>query len=136
MRDRLYEFSDKLKELREKKSELDAKVREVNRQIDEIEMDMIDLMLTEELRSFNHGGVTFSVVTQELLSPDPERKGELWEKMRRRGYKDSFTINSKTLKGTLRELTEKNNGALPKWLNGLIKVAEKNSIRIAKTKKY
>jgi len=47
-----------------------------------------------------------------------------------------FTINSLTLTATVKELINENNGVLPEWLDGLIKVAEKNTIRMAKSKKY
>ena len=56
--------------------------------------------------------------------------------MRSNGYDDLFSINSKTLSATVKELMTENGGALPEWLEGLIKIAEKNSIRMTKSKKY
>ena len=44
-------------------------------------------------------------------------------------------INSQTLTATVKELISENEGILPTWLDGLIKVAEKNNIRVMKTKK-
>ncbi len=129
-------LSDKLKELKLKKSELDAQVKGVNEEIDGVTTEMIGLMTTEELTSFNRNGTTFSLVTQEYPSPEPERKGELWEAMKTNGFGDLFTINSQTLTATVKELMSENGGVLPEWLDGLIKVAEKNSIRVAKSKKY
>ena len=129
-------LSDKLKELKLKKSDLDAQVKGVNEEIDGITTEMIGLMTTEELSSFNRNGTTFSLVIQEYPSPEPERKGELWQAMKENGFEDLFTINSQTLTATVKELMSENGGELPEWLNGLIKVAEKNSIRVAKSKKY
>lgn len=136
MNTKLLELSDRLKELRTQKSDLEREVKGINEEIDGVTTEMIDLMTTEELTSFNRNGTTFSLVTQEYPAPEPERKGELWEVMKKNGFEDLFTINSQTLSATVKELIAANEGVLPKWLDGLIKIAEKNSIRVAKSKKY
>lgn len=136
MNTKLLELSDRLKELRTQKSDLEREVKGINEEIDGVTTEMIDLMTTEELTSFNRNGTTFSLVTQEYPSPEPERKGELWEVMKKNGFEDLFTINSQTLSATVKELIAANEGVLPEWLDGLIKIAEKNSIRVAKSKKY
>jgi len=136
MNTQLLELSDRLKELRDEKSDLDKRSKEINAEIDGITVQMIDLMTTEELTSFNRNGTTFSLVTTEYPSPEPERKGELWEAMKANGFEDLFTINSQTLSATVKELMANNEGLLPVWLEGLIKIAEKNSIRVARSKKY
>jgi len=129
-------LSDKLKDLKAKKSELDAQTKSVNEEIDGITVEMIELMTNEELTSFKRDGTTFSLVTQEYPAPEPDRKPDLWEAMKQNGFEDLFTINSQTLTATVKELINENNGVLPEWLDGLIKVAEKNTIRMAKSKKY
>lgn len=136
MNTKLLELSDRLKELRTQKSDLEREVKCINEEIDGVTTEMIDLMTTEELTSFNRNGTTFSLVTQEYPAPEPERKGELWEVMKKNGFEDLFTINSQTLSATVKELIVANEGVLPEWLDGLIKIAEKNSIRVAKSKKY
>lgn len=136
MNTKLLELSDRLKELRTQKSDLEREVKGINEEIDGVTTEMIDLMTTEELTSFNRNGTTFSLVTQEYSAPEPERKGELWEVMKKNGFEDLFTINSQTLSATVKELIAANEGVLPEWLDGLIKIAEKNSIRVAKSKKY
>lgn len=136
MNTKLLELSDRLKELRTQKSDLEREVKCINEEIDGVTTEMIDLMTTEELTSFNRNGTTFSLVTQEYPAPEPERKGELWEVMKKNGFEDLFTINSQTLSATVKELIAANEGILPEWLDGLIKIAEKNSIRVAKSKKY
>lgn len=133
---RLLELSDRLKELRLAKSELEAQAKGINEEIDGVTAEMIGIMTTEELTSFNRNGTTFSLVTTEYPSPEPERKGELWEAMKANGFEDLFTINSQTLSATVKELISENGGVLPTWLEGLIKVAEKNTLRVAKQKKY
>lgn len=136
MNTKLLELSDRLKELRTQKSDLEREVKGINEEIDGVTTEMIDLMTTEELTSFNRNGTTFSLVTQEYPAPEPERKGELWEVMKKNGFEDLFTINTQTLSATVKELIAANEGVLPEWLDGLIKIAEKNSIRVAKSKKY
>ena len=136
MNTKLLGLSDRLKELRTQKSDLEREVKGINEEIDGVTTEMIDLMTTEELTSFNRNGTTFSLVTQEYPAPEPERKGELWEVMKKNGFEDLFTINSQTLSATVKELIAANEGVLPEWLDGLIKIAEKNSIRVAKSKKY
>ena len=136
MNTKLLELSDRLKELRMQKSDLEREVKGINEEIDDVTTEMIDLMTTEELTSFNRNGTTFSLVTQEYPAPEPERKGELWEVMKKNGFEDLFTINSQTLSATVKELIAANEGILPEWLDGLIKIAEKNSIRVVKSKKY
>ena len=136
MNTKLLELSDRLKDLRTQKSDLEIEVKGINEEIDGVTTEMIDLMTTEELTSFNRNGTTFSLVTQEYPAPEPERKGELWEVMNKNGFEDLFTINSQTLSATVKELIAANEGVLPEWLDGLIKIAEKNSIRVAKSKKY
>ena len=135
MDNRLLELSDKLKDLRLQKSELEVQTKGVNEEIDGVMTEMIGIMTTEELTSFNRNGTTFSLVTTEYPSPEPDKKGELWEAMKENGFEDLFTINSQTLSATIKELISENDGVLPNWLEGLIKIAEKNSIRVAKSKK-
>ena len=135
MDNRLLELSDKLKDLRLQKSELEVQTKGVNEEIDGVMTEMIGIMTTEELKSFNRNGTTFSLVTTEYPSPEPDKKGELWEAMKANGFEDLFTINSQTLSATIKELISENDGVLPTWLEGLIKIAEKNSIRVAKSKK-
>lgn len=135
MDNRLLELSDKLKDLRLQKSELELQTKGVNQEIENVMTEMIGIMTTEEVTSFNRNGTTFSLVTTEYPAPEPDKKGELWEAMKANGFEDLFTINSQTLSATVKELISENGGVLPEWLTGLIKVAEKNSIRVAKSKK-
>lgn len=132
---RLLELSDRLKELRDKKGDLEYEVKQVNGEIENITTEMIGLMTTDELSSFNRNGVTFSLVTQEYPAPEPERKPELWAVMKEQGFEHLFTINAQTLQATVKELIAENDGVLPTWLDGLVKIAEKNSIRLTKSKK-
>ena len=135
MNSRLLDLSDKLKELRSEKAELDAATKSINQEIEDVTHQMIELMVTDEVTNFSRNGTTFSLVTTEYPAAEPERKGELWEAMKANGFEDLFTINSNTLSATIKELMVNNDGILPEWLDGLVKIAEKNTIRVAKSKK-
>lgn len=125
-------LADELKELRDKKADLDYQTREVNGQIEGIEQELIQEMTNEECESFKRNGVTFSLVVKEYPAAVPEMKGELYEKMKSMGFEHLFTINTQTLQATLKELKSNNDDVMPEWLDGLVKVAEKASIRVAK----
>lgn len=132
---RLLELSDKLKTLKDRKSEIETELKSVNEQIEGVTTDMVDMMVSEELTSFNRNGVSFSMVVQEFPAAVPENKEELYERMKEQGYEHLFSINSRTLQATVKELIENNDGMLPDWLDGLVHVAEKSTIRLTKTKK-
>ena len=133
---KLLKLSDRLKELRDKKSETEAELKSINERIDEVTSAMIEIMVSEELTSFNRDGTSFSMMVQEYPAAVPEEKEELYARMKEQGYEGLFTINSKTLQATVKELMSENNGELPDWLKGCIKVAEKSTIRLTKSKKY
>jgi hypothetical protein len=128
-RNELLEF---LIELRDDKAELENRLKGLNGEIDGIEQELIEDMLQSEDASFNHKGVTCSLVRREFVSPEALRKDDLWAAMRVRGFEHLFTINSQTLSGTIKELKLNNDDQLPEWLDGLVKITEKPSIRLMK----
>ncbi len=131
-RNELLEF---LIELRDAKSDLEKKLKGLNGEIDGIEEELISDMLEHEDASFNHKGVTCSLVQKEYVSPEQERKDDLWTAMKGNGFEHLFTINSQTLSGTVKELKANNDDQLPEWLDGLVKIAEKPGIRLSKGKR-
>lgn len=135
MNNELLNLSDKLKDLKDRKSELEYETKKINGEIETTIIEMIGYMTTDELISFNRNGTIFSLITQEYPAPEPDRKPELWKVMKEQGYEHLFSINSQTLQATVKEIISENEGMLPEWLGGLIKVAEKNTIRLTKSKK-
>ena len=131
---KILELSEQYRALRDQKSELEVQLKKINAQLDEVTAEMIDIMTTTEVPSFNHKGATFSLVTQQYPAPEPERKGDLWEAMKANSFADLFTINSQTLTATLKELIAENEDIIPSWLEGLVKLTEKNSIRMKKNR--
>lgn len=104
MNTKLLELSDRLKELRTQKSDLEREVKGINEEIDGVTTEMIDLMTTEELTSFNRNGTTFSLVTQEYPAPEPERKGELWEVTKKTASKICLLSTAKPFRQRSRNL--------------------------------
>jgi hypothetical protein len=129
------ELLEVLIELREMKDALEKRVKTLNGEIDDIEQELITDMIENEDASFNHKGVTCSLVQREFVSPDQERKDDLWSAMRDNGFEHLFTINSQTLSGAVKELIADNDDRLPEWLDGLVKVTEKPSIRLSRGKR-
>ena len=100
--------------------------------VDEAEWQLIEIMTTKEMDSFKHKGIGFVLAKKEFKSANKERCEELYREFRNRGMEDLFTINSNTLSGKVKEMTEENDGVMPEWLNGLIETREKQYISIRK----
>ena len=131
-RNELLEF---LIELRDSKADLENKLKALNAEVDGIEEELIADMVENEDASFNHKGVTCSLVQKVYASPEQERKNDLWTAMKENGFEDLFTINSQTLSGTVKDLRANNDDQLPEWLDGLVKIMEKPSIRLLRGKR-
>ena len=132
---RMLELADRLVELKESKAATEAQLSAINADIEAAQLQLVDIMTEQECSAFKRGNKNFSLVVTALPSPVLECKAELWDAMKANGYEGLFTINSRTLQGTVKELIEANDGVLPDWLDGLIKVAEKATVRVTKSTK-
>lgn len=132
---RMLELADRLVELKESKAATEAQLTAINGDIEAVQTQMVAVMTEQECSSFTRGNKNFSLVVTALPSPVLECKAELWEVMKANGYEGLFTINSRTLQSTVKELIEANDGVLPDWLDGLMKVAEKATVRVTKSTK-
>jgi len=130
-----FELAEFLKELRDKKAALEAEVKGINAEIESVAAELIADLIENESTGFNHKRFNYSLVIKEYPAAEPERKDELYAVMREKGFEDLFTINTNTLSATVRDLKENNDGQMPEWLDGLIKVAEKTTIQIRKGRK-
>lgn len=131
----IFELADKLKDLRTRKQETDAELKGINAEIEYIESQMIEVMVDEELQSFKRGKLMFSLTVSEYPAAIPDKRDELYEVLKRKGFEYLFTINSRTLSSNVKELIQENDGELPEWLQGLISIYEKNSITVRKAVK-
>ena len=132
MQERIFDIADKYKDLRQKKDDLTFQLKEINEKLEESEKLLINEMLSEEVPSFRRNGSLFTVVTKEYPSAVIERKEELYERMKEKGFKHLFTINTNTLSATVKEMKSNNDDVLPEWLEGLIQITEKQSIQLRK----
>lgn len=130
----MLEMADTLKELREKKACLDAQLKTVQSDIEETEAKLIACMTDEECTGFDRNGTRFSLVIREYPSAVPEEKEALYAQMRKHGFDHLFTINTMTLAATIKELKANNDDVLPEWLDGLVQIFERPSIRVAKSR--
>jgi len=130
-----FELAEFLKELRDQKDELEEKVKGLNAEIESVQQELIDDLIANESTGFNYKGLNFSLVIKEYPGAEPERKDELYRVMKEQGFEHLFTINSQTLGATIKELKSNNDDVMPEWLEGLVKIAEKASIRISRGRK-
>jgi hypothetical protein len=128
---KIFELADKYKALRDRKIEAEATVKRLTEKIETAERDLIAAMTQDEVQNFTHSGASFSLAVRELISPRPERKTELYTALKDNGYDSLFTVNANTLQATVKELKEQNGDALPGWLDGLVAIYEKPSIRLS-----
>ena len=131
---RMLELADFLAELKENKAAAEAQLSAINQDIEAVTEELVMLMTDAECPSFKRGDKQFSLVVTSYPSPVPENKSELWEVMKANGFEHLFTINPRTLQGTVKELIEANEGVLPDWLDGLIRVADKAIVRVQKAR--
>ena len=132
MKELIFTLSDSLLDARQAKAHAEEALKGINAGIEALEAELIALMLDDELTSFKRDGVLFSLVNKAHISADPARKDELWAAMKEQGYEHLFSINANTLSGEVKRLMEEGEGVMPAWLEGLVKLFEKPSIRIKK----
>ncbi|MFI3165312.1 MAG: hypothetical protein R3Y45_03440 [Bacillota bacterium] len=132
MEQKIFETADQYKELRAKKDDLQLELKELNVEIETLERALIEAMLSAEVPSFKRNNALFSMVIKEYPAAVPERKHELYSVLKKKGYEHLFTINTGTLSSQIKELKQNNDDVMPEWLDGLVKVAEKQSIQLRK----
>ena len=128
----LFEISDKYLEVRGKHNELGRERKALGEQLEELEWQLIQTMDESDLKSFKRNGINITAVTTPCLSAEADRKHELWDLMRDKGYESLFSINAQTLQAELRRMLEENGGQLPDWLEGLVKQYDKRGIQVRK----
>jgi uncharacterized protein YdhG (YjbR/CyaY superfamily) len=132
----IFELADKLKELRDKKKQLENEVKEINTEIEETEQELVQQMLEEEMQNFSRNGTLFYLNTKTFASPVSDAKEKLYQALKDNGYGDLVyeTVNSNSLSAFVKEQIEQNEDKLPEWLDGLVNVYDKTTIRMRKTK--
>lgn len=127
----LFELSDKYLEARNQKQLCEDALKFANETCEQLEIELIQGMTDNELDNFKRNGVQFTVATREYLSAVPEKRDDLYIKLKENGFENLFTVNANTLSGTVKGLIEETpDKKLPDWLEGLIQTYEKQSIRV------
>ncbi|SDL09549.1 gp33 family protein [Natronincola ferrireducens] len=132
----LFQLADSLKDLKEWKKQVDEERKEVSSKIEAVEESLSQVMIEEEMQSFNRGGMMYYLNTKLYASAIPERKEALFSALKEEGYGDLVyeTVNANSLAAFVREQVEENEDELPQWLEGLVNTYEKTSLGMRKGK--
>ena len=135
--DKMFQLADRLRELKEAKKQAEQQVKDINADIDETEYALSELMAESETQNFTRSGTMFFLTTTTRASALSEKKTELYEVLKEKGFGDLVyeTVNANSLSAFVKEQTAENEDLLPDWLDGLVTVFEKTSVGVRKTAK-
>ena len=131
----LFELADRLKTLKEEKKQKELELRNISDMLTEIEAALAEFMTLNETPNFTHGDTSFSLRTSLKASAVSGKKEELYSSLKNAGYGDLVveTVNPSFLSAFVKGQISENENELPKWLDGLINIFEKNTVS---TRKY
>ena len=131
----MFELAERLKTLKNEKKQKELELRNINDMLTEIEAALAEFMTLNETPNFTHGGTSFSLRTSLKASAVSGKKEELYSSLKNAGYGDLVveTVNPSSLSAFVKEQISENENELPKWLDGLINIFEKNTVS---TRKY
>lgn len=134
MENKIFSLADMLKLLKNTKSELAEAVKANNAGIEKVELELANLMVTEELQSFNRNNTLFYLNTKLYASAKADKKIELYDALKDNGFGSLITetVNANSLAAFVREQIENNEDKLPDWLNGRVNVYDKVSVGLRK----
>ncbi len=135
--DKMFKLADRLRELKVAKRQAEQQVKDINAEIDETDYALSELMAENETQSFTRSGKMFFLTTTTRASALSEKKTELYEVLKEKGFGDLVyeTVNANSLSAFVKEQTVENEDLLPDWLDGLVTVFEKTSVGVRKTTK-
>lgn len=126
-------LADRYKELKDRKSEMQAEMKVLQEELDGAKARLIESMISAECNGFKRNGFGYSLVIKEYPGAIPEVKDKLYDEMKKHGFEHLFTINPRTLSGTVSELKSNNEDMLPDWLEGLVRIYEEPNITVRKS---
>lgn len=134
---KMFKLADRLRELKEEKKQAEQQVKDINAEIDKTDYALSELMAESETQSFTRSGTMFFLTTTTRASALSEKKTELYEAIKEKGFGDLVyeTVNANSLSAFVKEQTSENEDLLPDWLDGLVKVFEKTSVGVRNTAK-
>ena len=133
----MFELAERLKTLKEEKKQKELELRNISDMLTEIEAALAEFMTLNETPNFTHGNPSFSLRTSLKASAVSGKKEELYSSLKNAGYGDLVveTVNPSSLSAFVKEQISENENELPKWLDGLINIFEKNTVSTRKHKK-
>jgi len=122
----LFLLADKLRELRAEKECFTAMLKDIGSDIEAVEQELSEAMTEAECSNFTRGEKQFILTTTVRWSAETDRKEELYDALKEKGYEHLFTVKHKTLGSFVKEQVEEtadDNGEthIPEWLSGLVK---------------
>ena len=136
----LFTLADKLRKLREERDAQNQLLSDLNAKVETAENELSDAMALAECSSFTRGDKQFIMTLTKRWSVEPDRKDDLYDKLKQNGYERLFTVNAKTLSSFIREqvdATADDTGEtrVPDWLSGLVKSYDDFGITMKSAKK-
>lgn len=121
--------------LREKKDAAEAALKAINEDVEDAMLKLSDLMVSNDMPSFRHGGAQFSLSTTTRASAIAGDKETLYVALRENGFGDLVyeTVNANRLSSFVREQTDLNDDNLPAWLEGKVNVYDKTIVKLTKS---
>jgi len=119
---------------KEEAARLKDQLKAVNRTIETAEEKLIQLLIDNELQGFVHDGRSYNLATKTFVNDIAPERERLYQVLKDYGYGDlvNETVHAQTLGAFVREMMDLEAGELPVWLEGLVRVYQKDTISIRK----
>ena len=113
---------------------LDEALKEAKAARDQINDALTQCMVDEEVQSVNVAGKLLYLRSDIQASYNKEIEDRFFDTLEAHGYGAIIkpTVNNRTLKASVRELIEQNDGVLPPWLEGMVNIFTKTAVSIKK----
>lgn len=138
----LTDLADKLGMAKKTKQWLADQVKINNQSIEDLQKELWELMVDNDLQSFNYKGTTFALSETVYGSPVAGMATEVYDWLKTNGY-DSLvkeTVNANSLSALIRELMEGSDGLkdisnIPEDLASLLNIYPRQIISMTKSNK-
>jgi regulator of sigma D len=117
------------------KKQMEEAMKANNAEIEQVNQQMVDLMVNDELQSFNRNGKMFYLTTKIYASAVLERKPELFSYLKDNGFGDMVQeqVNAQTLAAWVREqIADTEDEQLPEGVRDLVNVSPKTQVAMKK----
>lgn len=121
-------------EINKQIDDLDQRLKELKVDRDSLNERLTQEMIDNEMQSLNCRGKILYLNTTLQASYNKEIQDKFFEVLEGHGYGALIkpTVNANTLKATVREMIEQNDGELPTWLDGMVTTFHQTKVNIKK----